>query len=185
MKKYIIFLIFLTSIVNYLYSFDKSKVTVETGDFYFLMGTEGNERAIMYLYVVGTNAYGSYYTESQSIEDNVFYTDRFSGSFDGRNLKLSYRDDSGKERTITGTLSSDIVFSGKHNSKNVNLSLANTSANTMKIFKYSYGDSEEVEEVEYGYYSSKIIHQKDYDERKLINDYNSRVEEYKKSELGI
>lgn len=178
MKKYIIFLILLTSIVNYLYSFDKSKVTVETGNFYFLVGTEGNERAIMYLHVVGTNAYGSYYTESQSITSK-YGESGFSGSFDGRNLKLSYRDNNDRERTITGTLSGDIVFRGKHNSKNINLSLANATINNMKIFNYSYED-------DIFWNDTTIIHPKDYDERKLINDYNSEVEGYEEySEHGI
>ena len=85
----------------------------------------------MYLHIVGTNAYGSYYTESQSIGFS-----EYDGIFDGRNLKLSYLDNNGKERTITGTLSSDIVFSGKHNSKNVNLSLANTHVNFARIEEY-------------------------------------------------
>ena len=172
MKKYIIFLILLTSIVNYLYSFDKSNVTVETGNFYFLVGTEGDEKAIMYLNIVGDNIYGSYYTKNQSIE---FIE---PNGFDGRNLKLSYRDDNDRERTITGTLSGDIVFSGKHNSKNVNLSLANTTINTMKIFSYNYGDYEGYN----NYYNyTEIIHPKDYDERKLINYYNSIVESYVES----
>lgn len=178
MKKYIIFLIFLTSIVNYLYSFDKSKVTVETGDFYFLVGTEGNERAIMYLHILGSNAYGSYYTESQSITSE-YGENGFNGSFDGRNLKLSYHDDNDRERTITGTLSGDIVFSGKHNSKNVNLSLANATINNMKIFNYSYED-------DIFWNDTTIIHPIYYNEKELINYYNSEVEGYEEySEYGI
>lgn len=187
MKKYIIFLIFLTSIVNYLYSFDKSKVTVETGDFYFLVGTEGNERAIMYLHILGSNAYGSYYTESQSIGDDGFDTGGFSGSFDGKNLKLAYGGeyDSDKseyinQKYITGTLSGDIVFRGKHNSKNVNLSLANATINNMKIFNYSYGDDV------IGWDDTTIIHPIYYNEKELINYYNSEVEGYEEySEYGI
>lgn len=170
MKKHIIFLIFLTSIVNYLYSFDKSKVTVETGDFYFLVGTEGNERAIMYLNVVGDSAYGSYYTESQSITDGE--GGGFIGSFDGRNLKLYYRDDNGKERTITGTLSSDMVFRGKHNSKNVNLYLANTTINNLKIFNCSYED-----DIISLYLDCRtIINPIYYNEKELIKYHNSAVE---------
>ena len=143
----------------------------------------------MYLHTFGTNAYGSYYTESQSITTK-YRVNGFRGSFDGKNLKLGYGGewDRDKERYInqkyiTGTLSDDIVFRGKHNSKNINLSLANTSANTMKIFTYFYGDSEEVEEFEYGYYSSQIIYPKDYNEKKLINDYNSIVETIREAEL--
>ena len=170
MKKYIISLIFLMGITNFLYSFDDSKVEFETGNFYFLVGTEGNERAIMYLHIVGTNAYGSYYTESHSIEFDEY------GNFDGKNLKLGYgREwDSDKEKYINqkyimGTLSDDIVFRGKHNSKNVNLSLANTPINTMKIFSCSYDES----------LFTEIIPLKDYNESKLINNYNSKIEEYK------
>ena len=168
MKKYVISLIFLMGIANFLYPFDESKVEVKTGDFYFLTGTEGNERAIMYLHILGTNAYGSYYTESQSIK-----FDEYNGSFDGRNLNLEYSYYDNNERliegTIKGTLSSDIVFRGKHNSKNINLSLANAPINTMKIFDYNY-DGDNI-----SYSSQDIIHQKDYNERKLINDYNKTV----------
>ena len=166
MKKCIISLIFLMGITNFLYSFDESKVEVKTGNFYFLIGTEGNERAVMYLHIVGTNAYGSYYTESQDIV--------FNGSFDGKNLKLGYGGewDSGEkinQKYITGTLSSDIVFVGKNNSKNINLSLANAPINIMKIFDYNY-DGDNI-----SYSSQDIIHPKDYNERKLINDYNKTV----------
>lgn len=131
MKKLIIFFVLVMVMVFSSYEISYSQ---ETGNFYFLIGTEGNERAIMYLHILGTNAYGSYYTESQSIigkgEEGDF---GFRGSFDGKNLKLSYRDDNDRERTITGTLSGDIVFRGKHNSKNVNLSLANTPVNSARI----------------------------------------------------
>ena len=163
MKKYIISLIFLMGIANFLYPFDESKVEVKTGDFYFLVGTEGNERAIMYLHILGTNAYGSYYTESQSIEFHEYY----GGSFDGKNLRLG---------DINGTLSGDIVFRGKHNSKNVNLSLANAPINTMKIFDYNYNIGENNDgDVNLSYSSRDIIHPRDYNERKLINDYNKIV----------
>ena len=113
---------------------------VKTGNFYFLVGTEGNERAIMYLHIFGTNAYGSYYTKNQSIEFS-----EYDSAFDGRNLKLEYGGewDSDKggyvnRKYITGTLSGDIVFSGKNNSKNVNLSLANTPVNSAHIIVEDY-----------------------------------------------
>ena len=136
MKNLIMFFVLVMVMVfsNYEVSYSQ-----ETGNFYFLIGTEGNERAIMYLHIVGNEAYGSYYTESQSIIDRD-RLDRhgdsgFSGSFDGKNLKLSYHDDNDRERMITGSLSSDIVFRGKHNSKNVNLSLANTPINSASIVR--------------------------------------------------
>ena len=110
----------------------------ETGNFYFLIGTEGNERAIMYLHILGTNAYGSYFTESQSIIRKEGFAG-FSGSFDGKNLNLEYSYYDNNERliegTIKGTLSGNIVFSGKHNSKNVNLSLANMPVNSARIIE--------------------------------------------------
>lgn len=113
----------------------------DDGIFLFLIGNEGNEKAIMYLHIENNlyiedewRAYGSYYTESQE--------NGFSGSFDGDNLKLSYTDNNGKEGKITGTLSSleggtiggsaggiTFTFKGKNNSKNINLSLANTPVN--------------------------------------------------------
>ena len=132
MKNLIMFFVLVMVMVFSSYQISYSQ---ETGNFYFLIGTEGNESAIMYLHIVGNEAYGSYYTESQSIigkggEDGAF---GFNGSFDGKNLKLSYYDDNFKERTITGTLSGDIVFRGKHNSKNINLSLANTPINYARI----------------------------------------------------
>ena len=141
MKKCIICLIFLTVIVNYLYSFDQSKDEIQRGNFYFLIGTEGNERAIMYLHILGTNAYGSYYTENQEVEKPDGYNDyddgSFNGTFNGRNLNLEYiyYDNTGNrmKKTITGSLSGDIVFKGKHNSKNINLSLANTLVNSAYI----------------------------------------------------
>lgn len=166
MKNLIMFFVLVMVMVfsNYEVSYSQG---IETGNFYFLIGTEGNERAIMYLHVVGDRAYGSYYTESQDIG--------FNGSFDGKNLKLSYHDYNDRERTITGSLSSDIVFRGKHNSKNINLSLVNAPINTMKIFSYSsYNDDE--------YHSITTIQSEDYNERKFINDYsetiNSFQEEY-------
>ena len=187
MKKYIALFIFLTSIVNFLYSFDRNNVEVETGDFYFLTGTEGNERVVMYLHILGTNAYGSYYTESQSIGDDGFNTGGFSGSFDGKKLNLVYGGEWDEninkminQKYITGTLSGDIVFRGKHNSKNVNLSLANAPINNMKIFNYRYGDDI------IGWDDTTIIHPKIYSEKKLINYYNSEVEGYEEySEYGI
>lgn len=173
MKKCIICLIFLTVIVNYLYPFDQSKVEIQRGNFYFLVGTEGNERAVMYLHIVGTNAYGSYYTESQSV--------KFYGSFNGKNLKLDYSyydyTDSRIEGSFSGSLSTDIVFKGKHNSKNVNLSLANTTVNTMKIFSYDYDYDNERNSASY----TIIMYPQDYNERnerKLINDYNFDVKMY-------
>ena len=144
MKNLIMFFVLVMVMVfsNYEVSYSQE---FETGNFYFLVGTEGNERAIMYLHIVGDSAYGSYYTESQSIV-NIFYdsigdySSGFDGSFDGKNLKLGYGgewdDDKGEyvnQKYITGTLSGDIVFSGKHNSKNVNLSLANTPINSARI----------------------------------------------------
>ena len=151
----------------------------ETGNFYFLIGTEGNERAIMYLHIVGNEAYGSYYTESQSIirtaKENGGGFGGFEGSFDGKNLKLSYHDNNDRERTIKGTLSGDIVFSGKHNSKNINLSLANTPVNTMKIFDYrsNYGR----------YHSTKIIHPAFYNEQKLIREYKYEGQVYEEAAI--
>ena len=138
MKKLIMFFVLVMVMVfsNYEVSYSQE----EDGLFLFLVGTEGNEKAIMYLHIEEESAYGSYYTESQSIigkgEEGAF---GFSGSFDGRNLKLSYRDDNDRERTITGTLSGDIVFRGKHNSKNVNLSLAKTPVNLAVIKKEGWG----------------------------------------------
>ena len=104
-----------------------------TGNFYFLDGTEGNEKAIMYLHITDYSAYGYYYTESKSIE---FF--QYSEGFDGKNLNLeySYYDYSIKKRiegTIKGTLSGNIVFIGEHNSKSVNLSLANMPVNSARL----------------------------------------------------
>ena len=142
MKNLIIFFVLVMVMVfsNYEVSYSQE----EDGLFLFLVGTEGNERAIMYLHIVGNEAYGSYYTESQSIigkgEEGAF---GFSGSFDGRNLNLGYSYYDNNERliegTIKGTLSSDIVFRGKHNSKNINLSLAKTPVNLAVIKEEGWG----------------------------------------------
>ena len=142
MKKLIMFFVLVMVMVfsNYEVSYSQE----EDGLFLFLVGTEGNEKAIMYLHIVGSEAYGSYYTESQSIigkgEEGAF---GFIGSFDGRNLNLGYSYYDNNERliegTIKGTLSSDIVFRGKHNSKNVNLSLAKTPVNLAVIKKEGWG----------------------------------------------
>lgn len=169
MKNYIIYLIFLIAAAGFenLYSFDSSKVEINRGNFYFLTGTEGKEKAIMYLHIEETYAYGSYYTSSESIE--------FSGTFENNRLNLTsssltsslednYKD---PEHIIIGNLSEDIVFKGKHNSKNINLSLANVPVNTLKIFSYFYDD--------YQYYCKDIINPKYYNERELINSHNSQV----------
>ena len=137
MKNLIMFYVLIMVMVFSSYEISYSQE--ENGLFLFLVGTEGNERAIMYLHILGTNAYGSYYTESQSIM-RKFTEIGFSGSFDGRDLKLGYGGewDSGikiNQKYITGTLSGDIVFRGKHNSKNINLSLANTPVNSARIYK--------------------------------------------------
>ena len=60
MKKLIIFFVLVMVMVfsNYEVSYSQE----EDGLFLFLVGTEGNERAIMYLHIVGNEAYGSYYT---------------------------------------------------------------------------------------------------------------------------
>ena len=175
MKNLIMFFVLVMVMVFSSYEVSYSQ-NVETGNFYFLVGTEGNERAIMYLYVIGTNAHGSYYTKEQDIG--------FSGSFDGKNLKLGYggewnenRSETINKKYITGTLSGDIVFRGKHNSKNVNLSLANAPVNTMKIFHY-------IDDI-IDWDDTTIIYPKDYNERKLINDYKSEIKEYEYSEFGV
>ena len=140
MKKLIMFFVLVMFMVfsNYEVSYSQE----EDGLFLFLVGTEGNEKAIMYLHIEGESAYGSYYTESQSIIGQAAEEDDddggFSGSFDGKNLKLGYGGEWDGEKKInqkyiTGSLSSDIVFRGKHNSKNVNLSLAKTPVNYARI----------------------------------------------------
>ena len=148
MKNLIIFFVLVMVMVfsNYEVSYSQEN----DGLFIFLIGKEGNEKAIMYLHIEGESAYGSYYTESQSIigkgEEGDF---GFRGSFDGKNLKLYYYDDNFKERTITGILSLEgtrmdgsgggIIFKGKHNSKNVNLSLAKTPVNLAVIKEEGWG----------------------------------------------
>ena len=152
MKNLIMFFVLVMVMVfsNYEVSYSQ-----ERGNFYFLVGNEGNEKAIMYLHIEGGRAYGSYYTKNQSIT-TIFSEEEeggsgFYGSFDGENLKLSYTDNNGKKGKITGTLSleggeiessaggtvgasiTDITFRGKNNSKNVNLSLANTTVNGASI----------------------------------------------------
>lgn len=63
MKNYIIFFVLVLVMVfsNYEISYSQE---VEIGKFYFLVGTEGNEKAVMYLHITDY-AYGYYYTESQ------------------------------------------------------------------------------------------------------------------------
>ena len=191
MKNLIMFFILVLVMVFSSYEVSYSQ---ETGNFYFLIGTEGNERAIMYLHIEGERAYGSYYTESQSIYI-IDGDGGFNGSFDGKNLNLTYRyydnyydsDISIEdgliegtikeiEGTITGTLSGDIVFRGKHNSKNITLYLAKAPINNLKIFDYNYNIGENnYGDVNLSYSSRDIIHPRDYNERKLINDYNKTV----------
>lgn len=130
MKNYIMFFILVLVMVFSNYEISYSQYT---GNFYFLDGTEGNEKAIMYLHITDYSAYGYYYTKSKSIE---FF--QYSEGFDGKNLNLeySYYDYSIKKRiegTIKGTLSGNIVFIGEHNSKSVNLSLANMPVNSARL----------------------------------------------------
>ena len=130
MKNYIIFFVL---VLVMLFSNYEVSYSQYTENFYFLDGTEGNEKAVMYLHITDDDAWGYYYTERQSIE--------FDGSFVGKNLNLeySYYDDNIKKRiegTIKGTLSGNIVFIGEHNSKNINLSLANMPINSALITEY-------------------------------------------------
>ncbi|WP_432632502.1 hypothetical protein [Brachyspira sp.] len=176
MKNLIMFFVLVMVMVfsNYEVSYSQE---VETGNFYFLVGTEGNERAIMYLYIFGDGAYGSYYTESQSITDTYGEDGGFGGSFDGKNLKLGYGgewdSDKGEyvnQKYITGTLSGDIVFRGKHNSKNVNLSLANAPINSARIRKQvKYYESPS------GYYYDYYITEFIFNSRTLDTLYSSRL----------
>lgn len=158
MKNLIMFFVLVMVMVfsNYEVSYSQE----DDGIFLFLIGNEGNEKAIMYLHIEGERAYGSYYTKNQSIptifpsiheEEGGSEGSGFYGSFDGENLQLSYTDSNGKKGKITGTLSleggeiessaggtvgasiTNITFRGKNNSKNVNLSLANTTVNGASI----------------------------------------------------
>ena len=146
MKNLIMFFVLVMVMVfsNYEISYSQE----DDGVFLFLIGNEGNEKAIMYLHIEANlygeewRAYGSYYTKSQE--------SGFDGSFDGENLKLRYGGewDNDKEgyvnqKYITGTLlleggtiggsAGGITFRGKNNSKNVNLSLANAPVNSARI----------------------------------------------------
>ena len=180
MKNLIMFFVLVMVMVFSSYEVSYSQ---ESGNFYFLIGTEGNERAIMYLHIFGNNAYGSYYTKEQAIE--------FNGSFDGKNLQLGYggewdenRSETINKKYITGTLSGDIVFRGKHNSKNINLTLAKAPINTMKIF--SYLDDTKIIHLKYyneiGYRISQSISY--IDDRIIIiysDSYTSSDEDYENS----
>ena len=108
MKNLIMFFVLVMVMIfsNYEVSYSQE----DDGIFLFLIGNEGNEKAIMYLHIEGEWAYGSYYTKNQSIT-TIFSQEEeggsgFYGSFDGENLKLSYTDNNGKKGKITGTLSS-------------------------------------------------------------------------------
>ncbi|MBW5391184.1 hypothetical protein, partial [Brachyspira pilosicoli] len=111
----------------------------EIGNFYFLYGNENNDKAIMYLQVFNDNEVnGYYYTSNNESFD-------FEGKIQGNELDIQLKDkDYNDVGTIKGSLSYDLIFEGKRNSKKIKLSLANTKINKARIYKtdtYIYGQS--------------------------------------------
>lgn len=99
------------------------------GTFYFLTGTEGNEKAIMYLNILDSGSiYGSYYTR------NKYFS--FSGIMDGSSIDIIAADE--KSSIKAKFDKNNITLEGKHGSKKVSLSLANTSMNTLSILGLQY-----------------------------------------------
>ena len=117
----------------------------ETGMFYFLIGTEGNEKAIMYLQIIKDElnnydkAEGYYYTSNN---ESFSFTGEMKGNelyienlYNANVYDISEESDYSKAGQIKGTLYNDLTFEGNRNSKKIKLSLANTKINKAIINK--------------------------------------------------
>lgn len=115
----------------------------ETGMFYFLIGTEGNEKAIMYLQIIRDKlndydkAEGYYYTSNNEgfsftgeMKGNELYIENL---YNANRYATSEGSDYSKAGQIKGTLYNDLTFEGNRNSKKIKLSLANTKINKAQI----------------------------------------------------
>ena len=115
----------------------------ETGMFYFLIGTEGNEKAIMYLQIIKDElnnydkAEGYYYTSNN---ESFSFTGEMKGNelyienlYNANVYDISEESDYSKAGQIKGTLYNDLTFEGNRNSKKIKLSLANTKINKAHI----------------------------------------------------
>lgn len=115
----------------------------ETGMFYFLIGTEGNEKAIMYLQIMRDElnnydkAEGYYYTSNNEsfsfigeMKGNELY---IKNLYNANEYDMSEESDYSKAGQIKGTLYNDLTFEGNRNSKKIKLSLANTNINKAHI----------------------------------------------------
>ncbi|CRF34490.1 hypothetical protein BRSU_2051 [Brachyspira suanatina] len=119
----------------------------EKGMFYFLIGTEGNEKAIMYLQIIrdelnnDDKVEGYYYTSNN---ESFSFTGEMKGNelyienlYSANVYDISEESDYSKAGQIKGTLSNDLTFEGNRNSKKIKLSLANTKINKAHIINKS------------------------------------------------
>ena len=134
----------------------------ETGMFYFLIGTEGNEKAIMYLNIFENDyVYGDYHINNETFG--------FSGNINGNNLDLKLYSENATVNSDSDNVTlnfdkNNIILDGKRAGKNINLSLANTYLNTLTLI--SYGD------INYSYSLSYVI----FDDDELTKYKNEIIE---------
>lgn len=115
----------------------------ETGMFYFLIGTEGNEKAIMYLNILDNGFIsGRYYTPNK----DFIMSGKMEGSSIDINLTKLEKAHIPDEKTIEKSTikakfdKNNITLEGKHGSKKVSLSLAKTKINSSKIIFTMFGN---------------------------------------------
>ena len=135
---------------------------IRTGKFYFLIGTEGNEKAIMYLNIFENDyVYGDYHINNETFG--------FSGNINGNNLDLKLYSENATVNSDSDNVTlnfdkNNIILDGKRAGKNINLSLANTYLNTLTLI--SYGD------INYSYSFSYVI----FDDDELTKYKNGIIE---------
>lgn len=140
MKKFIIFFSF--ALIIFLQN-TKLYSQEETGMFYFLIGTEGNEKAIMYLNILDNGFIsGRYYTPNK----DFIMSGKMEGSSIDINLTKLEKAHIPDEKTIEKSTikakfdKNNITLEGKHGSKKVSLSLAKTKINSSKIILTMFGN---------------------------------------------
>lgn len=196
MKNYIIFfiLILVMAFSNYEISYSQN---IETGDFYFLTGTVNDEEVILYLNIIGTNVFGYYNNIENSLEikgfvdtygkitisgilEKIDITGNLSdnGVFTGEIENIyTYEEeiDSTENNNYWGNLGTSYrVIREKTNTYKINLSLADTPINSVKISgerirlsgQIGRGGNFKYKNIKYDFNNSKLNY--------IVNNSNNR-----------
>ena len=197
MKNYIIFfiLILVMAFSNYEISYSQN---IETGDFYFLTGTVNDEEVILYLNIIGTNVFGYYNNIENSLEikgfvdtagkinisgilEKIDITGNLSdnGVFTGEIENIyTYEEeiDSTENNNYLGNLGTSyrVITETKTNTYKINLSLADTPVNSIKISaerirlsgQIGRGGNFKYKNIKYDFNNSKLNY--------IVNNSNNR-----------